>query len=69
MRKKEQLFTVPEAAEEIGVSAYTVYRWLNSGKLAGYKLSGSKWQISETHINDFYSRYEIKEVPLKGEED
>lgn len=59
--KKETLFSVPEAAKFIGVSSHTIYQWLNKGKLAGYKIGGSRWRISEKHINDFYKHHEVKE--------
>ena len=61
--KREKLYSVSETAEMLGYSAYTVYRWLRTGKLKGYHLSGSKWRISDEHINELLgSGEELKEV-------
>lgn len=40
MNTVDGLFTIPKAAEELGKSKMTLYRWLRSGKLVTIKLGG-----------------------------
>lgn len=36
----ENLFTIPEAAKELGVHFVTLYRWINKGKVHPFRLAG-----------------------------
>ena len=38
---KVEWFTIPEAAEYLGVSEPTIYRWMKQGMLSFYKIGGS----------------------------
>jgi excisionase family DNA binding protein len=56
-------FTVPQVAEQFGVSERTVLNWLRSKRLKGYRLGGPKagWRIDEPDLQAFAAQ-------LKGEE-
>lgn len=44
-----------EAAQKLGVSIVTLYRYINQkyGKLPSYKISSSNVRISESELNDW----------------
>lgn len=46
------MLTLQEVAKELRVSELTVNRWLNKGKLKGFKV-GHKWRIREEDLDDF----------------
>jgi excisionase family DNA binding protein len=43
---EEELLTVAEVAERLGLSRYTVRVWINEGKLGAVKM-GKSWRIRE----------------------
>lgn len=45
--------TVDEAAAALGVSPITVYRLVNDGNLAAYRISGRRIRIDETALRAF----------------
>lgn len=51
----ERFLTVPEVAERIRVSTWTVKSWLRSGRLRGYRPGGTKagWRVKETDLTAF----------------
>ena len=51
----EGLLTVNQVAERLGVCPDTVYLWLTTGKLVGYK-AGRLWRITEEKLHDFLTR-------------
>lgn len=53
-----RLYLVEELAAEQHVSKDTIYDWLNSGVLVGFKLGGktSPWRIDERDWDDFVER-------------
>lgn len=36
----EDLFTIPQAAKELGVHFATIYRWIDKGKLHPFRIAG-----------------------------
>lgn len=50
-----RVLTVPEVAEELRLSTYTVKKLLNEGRLKGVRTGtyGGKWRISENAIEAF----------------
>jgi excisionase family DNA binding protein len=51
----ERDYTVPEIAERLRVSQWTVYNWLKSGRLGGYRPGGTKagWRIPASDLDRF----------------
>lgn len=53
----EDYLTVSQAAEKIGVSLLTVYKYLNQGKLKGFKIGGNSpkrhWRIRPADLESF----------------
>ena len=51
---KREYFTTPEAAERLRVSTRTIYRYAESGRLAGIKPPGTgQWLFTDKAIKDF----------------
>lgn len=48
--KDKRLYKVNEAAELLGVSPLTVYRWLNDGTLRGVRLGHKLWRVPASEI-------------------
>ena len=51
----EKMFTPEEAAEVLGVSAYTVGQWLRAGKIRGVKV-GRLWRVPESALDEVAQR-------------
>jgi excisionase family DNA binding protein len=51
----ERYLTVPEIAERLRVTEWTVYQWLRKGRLHGYQPGGRKggWRVSDTDLRQF----------------
>ena len=53
-QQTDGLFTVTEAAARLKVSKKTVLRWIEGGKLRGFKLGGGRlWRIKEAALESF----------------
>jgi excisionase family DNA binding protein len=48
--KDNKLYKVNEAAQLLGVSPLTVYRWLTDGTLHGIRLGRKLWRIPHSDI-------------------
>jgi excisionase family DNA binding protein len=50
-----RLLTVPEVAERLRASEYTVREWLRRGRLRGSRLGGTRlgWRIPEAEVERF----------------
>lgn len=48
----DKLYTVQEIAKALIVHEVTVWRWLESGKLKGFKVTRC-WRVTETELNKF----------------
>jgi excisionase family DNA binding protein len=58
--------TPQEAAEELRVTRRTLYTWLRSGRLKGYR-AGDKWLIDPDAIKDFLKLGENKDIAISEE--
>ena len=56
---EETYYTLSEIAERLKVSYRTVYRWVQAGDLAAYKLKG-EYRIADRDLNDFL---EARRIP------
>jgi excisionase family DNA binding protein len=56
-----RLLTLKEAGEVVGRSPSTVRTWLNTSRLAGFKLNGRTWRIRESALRSFIERQESGE--------
>jgi len=65
------LYTAEEVAEKLRVSRRSVYQWLSSGKLGGFK-AGQAWRITEDDLTMFMKRRNLPDKsgqPPGGEEE
>lgn len=61
MNIDKRVLSATEAAVSLGVSTQTVYVYIASGRLAGFKFSGhNAWRITEEALMDFIRRQEIE---------
>ncbi len=51
----ERLLTVPEVADRLRLSIFTVRELLKDGRLKGFRLGGTKsgWRVSEADLQRF----------------
>ena len=51
----ERLLTVPEVAQRLRLSTFTVREMLKDGRLRGFRLGGTKsgWRVSEADLDAF----------------
>ena len=56
----ERLYTVPEVAEKLRVSTWTVLNWLRAGQLKGFRAGGTKagWRIRESDLQRYVAERE-----------
>jgi excisionase family DNA binding protein len=52
----DQLFTVPEAAQQLRVSKPTVYRLIRDGDLRSFKIGGRLRRVPASAIEEFVAR-------------
>lgn len=56
----KEILTADQIADRLNVSRESVYRWLRSGKLIGFK-AGFLWRVTEEQLQDFLSREQVTE--------
>jgi PTS system nitrogen regulatory IIA component len=56
------MISVREAAEMIGVSQKTVYRWIKDGRVPSYRLGGQHF-LEKSEVNDLVIREGIRPLP------
>jgi excisionase family DNA binding protein len=54
-RMVERLYSIPEAAEVLGISPITLGDWLRAKRITGTKI-GRKWKITESDLQEFIER-------------
>jgi excisionase family DNA binding protein len=54
----EELLPLPEAAERLGVSVYTVRRWIKDGKLRAFR-PGKEYRVREADLEEFLAAREV----------
>lgn len=52
----EQYYTIEEVAKMLKVAYLTVYRWIQSGRLAAYK-AGRQYRVKDRDLSSFIKRY------------
>jgi excisionase family DNA binding protein len=52
---EDKLLTVPEVADALRVSKFTIRNWLRAGRLAGYRPGGTKagWLVRTSDVERF----------------
>ena len=64
MKKKQDdeliLYTVEELADLFKVTQRTIYNYISTGQLKGYKIA-TKWRFSKQNIQDFMGKMMQKE--------
>lgn len=59
MEKEISLYTSQEIAELLGVSASSILRWADSGKLKCFQSEGGHRKFSVDHLAEFAMTYNI----------
>ncbi len=64
---EREFLTVPEVAEQLGVTAGTVRAWLHSGRLVGYLPAGRKggWRVRPRDLEAFIEASKNVPPPLE----
>ena len=52
MLQKKELVEVAVIARKVNVSDNTVRRWINEGKVEGYKIGG-RWYVKKKSLEEF----------------
>jgi excisionase family DNA binding protein len=55
----EELLSPQEAADRLGVSVYTVRRWIKDGKLRAFK-PGKEYRVREADLEEFLAAREVR---------
>lgn len=50
--------TVPEIASRYRVRVETVWDWLRSGRLIGFKAAGSRWRVRQDALEEWERRHQ-----------
>lgn len=57
---EEQLLTINEAADYIGVTPRTIYNWISEGTLGHYRVGeGRSIRIGTDHLRKYLQEHEI----------
>ena len=60
---EEQLLTINEAADYIGVTPRTIYNWISEGTLGHYRVGeGRSIRIGTDHLRKYLQEHEITEA-------
>lgn len=59
METLDHLVSTKEAARQLGVSVWTVYRWVDNGTLRGHRLSRKAVRVSQESIDSLIERTTI----------
>lgn len=55
------MLSIIQVAQRLGVSYWTVRRWVLSGDIAAVKL-GSQWRVEEAEVDKFINRQQVARV-------
>lgn len=58
--EEKEFYTAQQLADKLQVNVMTIYRYINAGKLKGYKL-GKEFRISAEEFKNFLEANEIKD--------
>lgn len=65
---KSQFYTVPQAAELLGVSPVTVWRWIEQDKLPAYRVGPRNIRLKKEDLERMIKPARTKDVPMDKEE-
>ena len=58
-------FSLPELQSLLGVkSRKTILKYIRSGKLAAYKIGGTRWRIAREDVETFMGSHKIDETVI-----
>ena len=60
-RRNRIMLSIIQVAQRLGVSYWTVRRWVLSGDIAAVKL-GSQWRVEEAEVDKFINRQQVARV-------
>jgi len=64
--KPKRLISVPEAARRLGVSPKTIYSWISTGYMDGYKI-GRLVKVDADYLDVWIDQHKSKpNPPLRG---
>jgi len=55
-----KFYTPKQIAKMIGVSDFTIWRYIKAGKLKAIKLTARNFRISEKDLNQFIKKHKTK---------
>jgi excisionase family DNA binding protein len=55
----DELLTVPEVAERLRMTAMTIYRWIDDGKLPAIQI-GKHYRIRAADVEDILDRSQVR---------
>lgn len=55
-----KLLTPKQVAKKLGVSEFTIWRYIKAGKLKAIKLTKRNFRIEEKDLNQFLKRHKTK---------
>ena len=55
-----KLLTPEQVAKKLGISIFTVYRYIKAGKLKAIKYTAHNFRISEKDLNQFLKKHKTK---------
>lgn len=55
-----KLYTIPEAAELLRFSPFTLYRWVHEGKIKAIKFGTRSYRIRHKHLLELLSKGKTK---------
>jgi len=55
-----KLLTPKQVANKLGVSEFTIWRYINAGKLKAIKLTKRNFRIEEKDLNQFLKKHKTK---------
>ena len=50
---KEELLTTTQVAKELNLHINTIWRYILTGRITAFKLSGTRWRIRRTDLESF----------------
>lgn len=66
--REDRWLSVEQIAEYVGVSRDTVYAWLASGRMPGYKV-GRQWRVKMSEVDGWIRGGHAEERPSHDEEE
>jgi excisionase family DNA binding protein len=65
----EEVYTVPEVAQNLKVSERTVRNWIESGELPAFPIGKHGYRISKADLQAFIDEHKKRNLDIKDERD